>query len=141
VRKIVHPRWKKRLGPVQIGAKVGIPASTVHTVLVRCRLNRLPHVDRRTGEVVRRYEHQTPGAMIQVDVKKLGNNLDGGGWRYVGRKHGGRNRAVTPGKPRNVYRGALIGRKRRRKGGGLRRALCPRRRRRSAPRITSGRTP
>src|SRR6478609_9209949 len=39
VRKIVHLRWKQRLGPVQIGAKLGMPASTVHAVLVRCRLN------------------------------------------------------------------------------------------------------
>ena len=109
VRKIVRLRWRKRLGPVQIGATVGVPASTVHAVLVRCRLNRLSHVDRRTGEVVRRYEHDTPGAMIHVDVKKLGNIPDGGGWRYVGRQQGGRNRAATPGKPRSVFRGALIG--------------------------------
>jgi hypothetical protein len=79
VRKIVHLRWKKRLGPVAIGAKVGMPASTVHAVLVRCRLNRLRHIDIRTGEPIRRYEHDKPGAMIHVDVKKLGNIPDGGG--------------------------------------------------------------
>jgi hypothetical protein len=83
VRKVVHLRWKQRLGPVAIGAKLSTPASTVHAVLVRCRLNRLHHVDKRTGEVIRRYEHDTPGAMIHVDVKKLGNIPDGGGWRYV----------------------------------------------------------
>ena len=33
VRKIVHLRWKQRLGPVQIGARLGVPASTVHAVL------------------------------------------------------------------------------------------------------------
>jgi transposase InsO family protein len=109
VRKIVHLRWKKRLGPVQIGAKVGVPASTVHAVLVRCRLNRLSHVDRRTGEVVRRYEHETPGAMLHVDVKKLGNIPDGGGWRYVGRQQGKRNRSATPGKPRSAYYNPKIG--------------------------------
>src|SRR3954452_1577002 len=27
VRKIVHLRWKQRLGPVQIGAKLAVPAS------------------------------------------------------------------------------------------------------------------
>src|SRR6218665_2198993 len=37
VCKIVHLRWKKRLGPVGIGARVGMPASTVHAVLVRVR--------------------------------------------------------------------------------------------------------
>ena len=61
VRKIVHLRWKQRLGPVAIADQVGLAASTVHAVLVRCRLNRLSHVDRVTGEPVRRYEHPTPG--------------------------------------------------------------------------------
>ncbi|RFA12908.1 IS481 family transposase [Subtercola boreus] len=97
VRKIGHLRWKQRLGPVGIGAQLGIPASTVHAVLVRCRLNRLGYIDKRTGEVVRRYEHDTPGAMIHVDVTKFGNIPDGGGHRYVGRCQGNRNRAGTPG--------------------------------------------
>lgn len=109
VRKIVHLRWKKRLGPVAIGAKLGIPASTVHVVLVRCRLNRLHHVDVRTGEPIRRYEHDKPGAMIHVDVKKLGNVPDGGGWRYVGRQQGNKNRAATPGKPRSAGRDVMMG--------------------------------
>jgi len=95
VRKVVHLRWKQRLGPVGIGAKLGMPASTVHAVLVRCRLNRLRYIDVKTGEPARRYEHEKPGAMIHVDVKKLGNIPDGGGWRYVGRLQGGRNQAVT----------------------------------------------
>jgi len=110
VRRVVHLRWKQRLGPVAIGAKLAMPASTVHAVLVRCRLNRLHHVDKRTGEVIRRYEHETPGAMIHVDVKKLGNIPDGGGWRYVGRQQGLRNRAATPGKPRSAWRDPKMGR-------------------------------
>ena len=103
VRRIVHLRWRKRLGPVEIGARLGLPASTVHAVLVRCRINRLSHLDRRTGEPIRRYEHDRPGAMLHVDVKKLGNIPDGGGWRYVGRQQGKRNRAATAGKPRNAH--------------------------------------
>ena len=95
VRKIVHLRWRKRLGPVAIGAAVGMAPSTVHAVLLRCRVNRLSHIDRRTGEVVRRYEHPHPGALIHVDVKKLGNIPDGGGHRYVGRQQGDRHRAKT----------------------------------------------
>ena len=97
VRKIVHLRWKKRLGPVQIAGKLGMPASTVHAVLVRCRLNRLSHVDVKSGEPARRYEHEKPGALIHVDVKKLGCIPDGGGWRTVGRVQGFRNRAATTG--------------------------------------------
>jgi class 3 adenylate cyclase len=38
----------------------------VHAVLVRCRLNRLSHIDIRTGEVIRRYERAHPGAMLHV---------------------------------------------------------------------------
>jgi transposase InsO family protein len=95
VRKIVHLRWKKRLGPVEIGDRLGIPSSTVHAVLVRCRINRLSHVDRATGEPIRRYEHDHPGDLIHVDVKKLGNVPDGGGWRYVGKQQGKKNSRAT----------------------------------------------
>jgi transposase InsO family protein len=78
-------------------------------VLVRCRLNRLRHLDVRTGEPIRRYEHEKPGAMIHVDVKKIGNIPDGGGWRFVGRQQGGRNRAATPVANFNKYRQPKIG--------------------------------
>jgi transposase InsO family protein len=104
VRKIAHLRWKKRLGPVAIADRLGLAPATVHAMLVRCRINRLAHIDRRTGETARRYEHDRPGALIHVDVKKLGNIPDGGGWRYVGRARGKRHRAATPGKPRTARR-------------------------------------
>ncbi len=83
VRKIVHKRLKTRRGPVEIASLTGVPASTVYAVLKRCRLNRLSHVDVATGEVIRRYEHDHPGSLIHVDVKKLGNIPDGGGWRTL----------------------------------------------------------
>ena len=101
VRTIVHLRWKQRLGPVEIAERVGIAPSTAHQVLRRCRINRLSHVDRATGEPVRRYEHPAPGDLLHVDVKKLGNIPDHGGWRFVGRAQGYRHRAATPGKPRS----------------------------------------
>jgi transposase InsO family protein len=109
VRKIVHVRLKRRLGPVGIAGELGLPASTVHAVLVRCRINRLAHVDRATGEPVRRYEHAQPGDLLHVDVKKLGNIPDGGGWRYLGRQQGRKNREATPDKPRNKWRNPNIG--------------------------------
>ena len=108
VKKIVHLRIKKRLGPVQIAGRLEMPSSTVHAVLVRCRLNRLSHVDVKTGEPARRYEHERPGAMIHVDVKKLGNIPDGGGWRFVGREQGWQNRRSTPGVARSKHRGVLM---------------------------------
>ena len=112
VRRIVSLRLRHRMGPVQIGDLLGVPASTVHAVLVRCRLNRLSHLDRVTGEPIRRYEHPHPGDMLHVDVKKLGKVPDGGGWRYVGRAQGGRNRAATAartGAPKSKNRQPLIG--------------------------------
>ncbi len=112
VRSIVQLRWRHRLGPVEIGARLAVPASTVHAVLTRCRLNRLSHLDRHTGEPIRRYEHARPGAMIHVDVKKLANIPDGGGWRYVGRQQGDKNRIITnrrTGAARNKYHQPLMG--------------------------------
>jgi transposase InsO family protein len=103
VRAIVRLRWRLRLGPVQIAGRVGVPASTVHAVLVRCRINRinrLSRIDRVTGEPIRRYEHDHPGALIHVDVTKFGNIPDGGGHRYVGRQQGDRNKRGTPGLPK-----------------------------------------
>lgn len=47
--------------------------------------------------------------MIHVDVKKLGNIPDGGGWRYVGRQQGKQNRVATPSKPRSSHHNLLIG--------------------------------
>jgi transposase InsO family protein len=95
LRQIVALRWRHRLGPVQIGGRLGIPASTVHAVLVRCRINRLSHIDRVTGEPIRRYEHPYSGALIHVDVTKFGNIPDGGGHRFLGREAGQRNKSVT----------------------------------------------
>lgn len=112
VRKIVHLRWKQRLGPVEIADRLQMPSSTVHAVLARCRLNRLTHIDRATGEPIRRYEHDKPGDMLHMDVKKLGRVPDGGGWRYVGRQQGEKNRSATvarTGVPRTQQRNPVIG--------------------------------
>jgi transposase InsO family protein len=109
VRKIVHLRWKQRLGQLEIAARLGLAASTVHRVLSRCGISRLNQVDRMTGEPVRRYEHPHPGSLIHVDVKKLGNIPDNGGWRFHGRQVGSKNRAATPGKPRNRHRNPTMG--------------------------------
>ena len=112
LRQIVRLRWRHRLGPVQIGGQLGVPASTVHAVLTRCRINRLSRIDRVTGEPLRRYEHDHPGSLLHVDVTKFGNIPDGGGWRYVGKFQGDRNRAATvarTGTPRSNSRGPLLG--------------------------------
>ena len=95
MRRIVNLRWRKRLGPVQIAGRLAVPASTVHAVLTRCRINRLSYIDRVTGEPLRRYEHAHPGALIHVDVTKFANIPDGGGHKFVGRQVGDRNAIQT----------------------------------------------
>jgi transposase InsO family protein len=112
MRRIVRLRWRLRLGPVQIAGRLGMPASTVHAVLIRCRINRLSRIDRVSGEPLRRYEHPYPGSLIHVDVTKFGNIPDGGGWRYVGKHQGNRNRAATvarTGTPRSTNHEPQLG--------------------------------
>jgi hypothetical protein len=91
--QIKHLRTTKRLGPVQIAGRLGMHASTVHRVIVRLGLPRLTAIDQATGEVIRRgkpvrYERSRPGELVHVDIKKLGNIPDGGGWRIHGRQVG-----------------------------------------------------
>jgi len=95
VRRIVRLRWRHRLGPVQIAGRLGMPASTVHAVLVRCRINRLSRIDRVTGEPIRRYEHDNPGSLIHVDVTKFANIPDGGGHKFLSRQQSKTNAQAT----------------------------------------------
>ena len=83
-RKVVHLRRKRRIGPVQLAARVGVPASTVHRILVRNGVNRLDRMDRVTGEIIR-YERQHPGDLVHMDVKKFACIPAGGGWKIHGR--------------------------------------------------------
>ncbi|MFT0849019.1 IS481 family transposase [Actinomycetaceae bacterium L2_0104] len=108
-KRCISLRMRLREGPVQLAARLGIAPSTAHRILRTCHMNRLSHVDRATGEPIRRYEHPHPGSLVHVDVKKLGNIPDGGGWRYVGRQQGHRNRTATPEKPKSKWHGAMMG--------------------------------
>jgi transposase InsO family protein len=96
-RRIIKLRVSQRLGPARIAFRLGLHPSTVHRVLARYGCPPLAHLDRATGRVVRRYERAHPGELVHVDIKKLGNIPDGGGWRAVGYAQGKRNaRATTP---------------------------------------------
>jgi transposase InsO family protein len=103
-RRIVGLRVTRRLGPVRIAARLGLPASTVHAVLARYGCPRLAHLDRASGTPVRRYERERPGELIHVDVKKLGNIPDGGGHRVLDRATGKANRQAhrDPGRRRKA---------------------------------------
>ena len=109
-RKIKHLRTKKQLGPAQIAGRLGMHPSTVHRVIQRLGLPRLALIDQATGELIRRekprrYEHPVPGSLVHVDIKKLGNIPDGGGWKALGRGVGERNRSAhrDPSRPRKVH--------------------------------------
>ena len=105
-RRIIRLRCTRRWGPARIAGRLGLPASTVHAVLVRYRVPRLAHLDRATGtrirRQIRRYEHPAPGELVHVDVKKLGRIPDGGGHRVLDRRTGERNaKATTPARRRD----------------------------------------
>ncbi|WP_412076035.1 IS481 family transposase [Streptomyces xanthophaeus] len=88
-------RTDRKLGPARIGPILGLPASTVHRILVRHNLNRLAFLDRPTGRVIRRYERARPGELVHVDIKKLGNIPDGGGHKVMDRRQAMDNKIAT----------------------------------------------
>lgn len=80
---------------LQIARQVGVSASTVSRVLARAGLSRLSDLQPR--EPVQRYEHEAPGNLLHIDIKKLGriarsghrvtgnrrDTVDGVGWEYL----------------------------------------------------------
>ena len=102
-RRIIALRVNRRWGPARIGYLLGLQPSTVHKVLSRFGLAKLSWLDRATGRVIRRYEHEKPGDMIHVDIKKLGRIPDGGGHRVMDREAGNRNKTGTAANRRPGY--------------------------------------
>lgn len=101
-RRIIGLRVTRRWGPHRIAYHLHLPQSTVSKVLARYRVPPLGHIDLNTGVRVRkpkpvRYEHENPGDLVHVDVKKLGRIPDGGGWRTLGRAAGNRSRIAGVG--------------------------------------------
>ena len=84
-RRIVALRQSRKLGPARLAGIVGVPASTVHRVLVRHGVNRLAWMDRPTGRVIRRIHSDHCGELVHIDVKKLARVPDGGGHKKLGR--------------------------------------------------------
>jgi transposase len=56
-RRIIKVRIQRLWGPARIAHLLHLVPSTVHRVLTRYHLARLTHLDRATGRVIRRYEH------------------------------------------------------------------------------------
>ena len=70
-RRICAVRRTQGFGPHRIQWALGVARSTVYAVLRRRGLNRLDRLHRVTREPVR-YEHDAPGDLLHLDVKKLG---------------------------------------------------------------------
>ena len=90
--EVVAARRQRRVGPDRLSDELGVPARTISRILRRHHMPYLFECDPLTGEVIRasktttrRYERDTPGELIHVDVKKIGRIPDGGGWRAWGR--------------------------------------------------------
>lgn len=94
-QRVLQLRHDERRGQDWIGPELGMPARTVSAILRRHRVPYLRECDPLTGEVIRackttaiRYEHDHPGSLVHMDVKKVGKIPDGGGWKAHGRAMG-----------------------------------------------------
>ncbi|GAB3420488.1 hypothetical protein GCM10027569_48670 [Flindersiella endophytica] len=94
-QQVLRLRRTHRRGQDWIGPELGVPARTVAAILRRHQMPYLRECDPLSGQVIRaskttavRYEHDHPGSLVHVDVKKIGRIPDGGGWKAHGRQHG-----------------------------------------------------
>ena len=93
--RVLELRRTERRGQDWIGPELGIAPRTVSAILRRHSVPYLRECDPLTGEVIRaskttavRYEHDHPGSLVHMDVKKVGRIPDGGGWKAHGRQMG-----------------------------------------------------
>lgn len=106
-RRILGLRVSRRWGPARIAYRLRLNPATVHKVLTRYGAPPLSWTDPATGSRLRakpkpvRYEHEAPGDLVHVDVKKLGRIPDGGGHRVHGRAKG--NRIKKTSKPGTAF--------------------------------------
>ena len=94
VERIVHLR-RHRLTGAHIAVATGVSAATVSRILKRAGLSRIKDLE--PEEPARRYEHDHPGDMIHLDIKRLGRfaqpghratgtragRRQGSGWEYA----------------------------------------------------------
>lgn len=94
-RRQIERRRRRRWSSVRIAQYYGLPLSTVVTIQRRLGLNRLSRLE--PPRPVYRYEHARPGALLHLDIKKLGKigrvghrihgdrrtRVRGIGWEYV----------------------------------------------------------
>jgi transposase InsO family protein len=95
IRKVIQLR-RRRMTYRQIAQQVGVSSGTVGRILQRAGLNRLSSLEPARPD--NRYEHEAPGDLLHLDIKKLGRfkrpghrvtgtrvdcRNDGAGWEYV----------------------------------------------------------
>jgi transposase InsO family protein len=97
-QRVLEMRREERRGQDWIGPELGVPPRTVSAILRRHLVPYLRECDPLTGEVIRssrstavRYEHDHPGSLTHMDIKKLGKIPDGGGWRAGTMPQGGKS--------------------------------------------------
>lgn len=78
-------------GP-EISEVLGTPVSTVGRILKNAGMGKLPPVNKSEGIPVR-YERQTPGELVHIDVKKLPKIRNGAGKRITGKRNRAKDRA------------------------------------------------
>jgi transposase len=72
---------RQRFTARHVASVVAVSPATVSRILARARLSRLKDLE--PAEPIRRYEHDEPGDMIHIDIKKLGR-FDRVGHRITG---------------------------------------------------------
>lgn len=88
VESILELRRSSGRGPLFLAWQLDLAASTVYVVLRRHGLHHLRRLDRVTRTIVR-YEHEQPGDLVHLDVKKLWRIPDGGGRHFELTSEGG----------------------------------------------------
>ena len=84
--------WKTQLATAKAAMKKArLTAAHIAAIGITNQRETTVLWDRATGEPIRRYEHEKPGDLIHVDVKKLGRIPDGGGHRVMSRQRGQSN--------------------------------------------------
>lgn len=105
VEAIMALRTAEKWGAQRIAAHLAekgivVSGATVYRTLKRNSVNRVRDMDPPTGEPARihRYEHDAPGDMVHVDIKKVGRIPTGGGWAAHGRNTEGARKSKRVGK-------------------------------------------
>ncbi len=82
---------RRRLTGQEIAATTRVPRATVSRILRQNGVGRLRALA--PPEPVRRYEHENPGDLLHIDIKKLGRIVGGVGHRITGDRRGCKRKA------------------------------------------------